>query len=51
MAKKVKQKPFRRKFQLCGTVAESWHYAAKAPKWAVKGMASHEYSKMDVCYG
>ncbi|MCR8549876.1 hypothetical protein M4578_18770 [Salipiger sp. P9] len=33
-------KPFRMKCTLCGTIAESWHYAAKAPKGATKGMAS-----------
>jgi hypothetical protein len=35
-----KNKPFRMKCTLCGTIAESWHYAAKAPKGATKGMAS-----------
>lgn len=30
-------KPFRMKCTLCGTIAESWHYAAKAPKGAAKG--------------
>jgi len=33
-------KPFRMKCTLCGTIAESWHYAAKAPKGATKGMGS-----------
>lgn len=33
-------KPFRMKCRLCGTIAESWHYEAKAPKGAIKGMAS-----------
>lgn len=35
-----KNKPFRMKCTLCGTIAESWHYAAKAPKGATKGMSS-----------
>ena len=48
MAKKVKQKPFRMKCQLCGTVAESWHYTANAPKGASKGMASCECGNITV---
>ncbi|ATG47255.1 hypothetical protein CEW89_06535 [Celeribacter ethanolicus] len=34
MSKANPNKPFRAKCTLCGTIAESWHYAAKAPKWA-----------------
>ena len=33
-------KPFRVRCTLCDTIAESWHYAAKAPKGATRGMAS-----------
>jgi hypothetical protein len=38
----MKAGPFRVRCLLCGTVAESWHYSAKAqaPKGATFGMAS-----------
>lgn len=48
MAKKVKQRPFRARCKLCGTVAESWHYTANAPKGASKGMASCECGNITV---
>jgi hypothetical protein len=48
MAKKVKQGPFRARCKLCGTVAESWHYTANAPKGASKGMASCECGNITV---
>ncbi|WP_303704497.1 hypothetical protein [Celeribacter baekdonensis] len=41
-------KPFRMKCTLCGTTAESWHYAAKAPKGATKGRASCECGNITV---
>ncbi|WP_439621428.1 hypothetical protein [Hyphomonas sp.] len=41
-------KPFRMKCTLCGTIAESWHYAAKAPKGATKGMASCQCGNITV---
>lgn len=48
MATKVKAKPFRRRCLLCGTLAESWHYTANAPKGATKGMASCECGNITV---
>lgn len=42
------KKPFRMKCTLCGTIAESWHYAAKAPKGATKGMASCQCGNITV---
>lgn len=41
-------KPFRMQCTLCGTIAESWHYAAKAPKGATKGMASCQCGNITV---
>lgn len=40
--------PFRAKCKLCGTVAESWHSAAKAPAGATIGMASCECGNLRV---
>lgn len=41
-------KPFRARCKLCGTVAESWHRAAKAPAGANIGMASCECGNLRV---
>ncbi|NKX37566.1 hypothetical protein HGG70_06455 [Rhodobacteraceae bacterium R_SAG4] len=48
MSKANPNKPFRVKCTLCGTIAESWHYAAKAPKGVTTGMASCECGNITV---